>query len=224
MQKIFKGIKNIIFDFGGVILNLDLQKSINEFVMLGVKDLDRMYLGISQHNVFDKLEKGQIEEQVFYDEVRSFIPHKVSNQEIANAWNAMLLDIPPQRISLLDKLNKNTEFRTFLLSNTNAIHYDHYVNNLTREYGFKDFSELFEKDYFSHKLGMKKPDGEIYDFVLKDAGLVPLETLFIDDSLPNLKGAEALGMKTFHLQAGMELTELFSFAPQLLCSNKPING
>lgn len=209
MQYLLRGIRNIIFDFGGVVLNLDMQRCIDEFVKLGMPDLGGFYLGVSELPVFTKLEKGQISHQIFYDELRSYIPNKVSDHQIAHAWNTMLLDIPAHRIALLDKLNKGNEFRTFLLSNTNAIHYDHFAGNLTKEYGYKNFSELFEKDYFSHKIGMKKPDSEIYNFVLKDAGLHPNETLFIDDSPTNIKGAEALGIKSFLLTTDIDVAELF---------------
>lgn len=209
MKDILKGIKNIIFDFGGVILNLDMQRCINEFAKLGVADMGDFYLGVSEHQIFTKLEKGEIGDQVFYDEVKSFLPSEASNQQIERAWNAMLLDIPAHRIALIDRLNRGEEYRTFLLSNTNAIHYEHYVGNLKKEYGYTDFSELFEKDYFSHKLGMKKPDIEIYRFVLQDARLQPEETLFIDDSPANLIGAEALGIRTFLLTPDIDLSELF---------------
>ncbi|MEA3443377.1 MAG: HAD family phosphatase [Bacteroidota bacterium] len=210
MQDLLKGIKNIIFDFGGVILNLNMQQCITEFEKLGLKDIATMYSVISQFDFFSKLEKGLASNQDFYNEVRKFTDKIISDREIENAWNAMINDIPAERIKMLEKLNTGPKYRTFLLSNTNAIHYDFYVGNLTKEYGYKNFSALFEKDYFSHKLGMKKPDAEIFEFVLNDSGLIPAETLFIDDSPENTKGAEALGIKSFLLQADFDIVELFA--------------
>ena len=216
MEIEFDGIKNIIFDFGGVILDLTMQRCFDEFKKLGVERLDKMYAVVSHYDFFTQLEKGKIDSTEFYDHLRTFIPNHVSNEEIEIAWNAMLGTIPANRIQLIDKLNKGTRFRTFLLSNTNAIHYDKYVADLHRDHGFNDFSELFEKDYFSHQLGLKKPDPEIFEFILRDAELLPNETLFIDDSQVNIEGAEALGIQSFLLPPEIGIVELF---PETLLAN-----
>ncbi len=213
MHDLLKGIKNIIFDFGGVILNIDMPRCLSAFQELGLKDSGLMYLSNTQLDLFPNLEKGKITDKEFYSEVRRHLNVNVSDSDIQLAWNKMILDIPAERIRIIDSLNKGTDFRTFLLSNTNAIHYEYYTNNLYKEYGFKDFAELFEKDYFSHKLKMMKPGREIFEFVLYDAGLNASETLFIDDSPANIKGAEALGIRSFLLPPDFGIVELF---PDLL--------
>ena len=209
MCDILKGIKNIIFDYGGVILDLDMPRCVNEFAKLGVKNMGHMYSMASQDELFVRLEKGLIEEDIFYESIRELLPNNPGNIEIEYAWNAMLGKMPKERIDLIDRLNKGSEYRTFLLSNTNGIHYRKYVRDLKKEFGFNDFSELFEKDYFSHKINMKKPDCEIFEFVLNDSGLKAEETLFIDDSPVNIKGAEALGIRSFLLPPEIGIVELF---------------
>jgi glucose-1-phosphatase len=187
-------IKNIIFDLGGVILNIDFPKAVEEFRKLGVADIDKIYTGYIQSSFFDSYDKGLISDPDFIIGLKKYIPSPVSDQQVCNAWNSMILDFPEDRIELLKNLKK--KFRLFLLSNTNSIHYPVYNKQLKDKFGIPDLSNLFEKVYYSFQMGLRKPDPEIFNRVTIENNLVPDETLFIDDSPLNLEAAEKLGLKT----------------------------
>lgn len=206
----FAHIKNIIFDFGGIIYDIDFKLSNKEFEKFGISNLESLYFQAQETKLFEKLEKAEISPADFYAEIRNISGKNVSNENIISAWNALLIGYKRERIELLELLK--TKYRTFLLSNSNIIHYKHYLAQLQDEYGYQDFSELFERAYFSHDLGMKKPDYEIYDFVLSENNLKPNETLFIDDSKANIEAAEKLGIQTYFLDAenGEQIVDLFS--------------
>jgi glucose-1-phosphatase len=201
------GIKNIIFDFGGVIIDIDFWLSINAFIKLGAKNFDEIYSQSQQSGIFDELDKGTISVDSFCEVLKKYLPDNVSKQQIIDAWNAILIGIPEHRIRLLESVRKH--YRTFLLSNTNIIHYSEYIKELQDKYGYRDLSELFEKVYLSFEVKMRKPDISFFKMVLEENNLKPEETLFIDDSEQNLPPAEALGMKTFFLNKGMDVSRLF---------------
>jgi glucose-1-phosphatase len=199
-------IKNIIFDFGGVLINLDYQRTYNAFKELGIADIKTAFSPASQQELFDKLEKGLIEPGVFYEELRKISSVEMEDSQIVKAWNAMLLDFPIERIQMLRELKK--KYRLFLLSNTNIIHYDEYFNNLFKEHQLNIFEDLFEKTYFSHQLGLRKPESEIFKLVLNENKLEAAETLFIDDVLSNIEPAANLGINTLHLTGDKNLLEI----------------
>ncbi len=203
-------IKNIIFDLGGVILNIDYNLTAQSFKNLGIANFDEIYSQSSQTNLFDKMEKGLMSPREFRDAIRSVSGIQLSDFDIDKAWNAMLLDLPGERIELLLNLKQN--YRTFLLSNTNSIHYDAYTANLREEKGIDGLAPLFEKEYFSHLVGMKKPDAEIFLHVLNDAGLDIEETIFIDDSIQHVEGARKVGLNAIHLdvKSGASVMDLFT--------------
>lgn len=202
-------ISNIIFDFGGVICDIDVHRTEKKFFDLGLKNFDPDYGVSTSKTLFDALETGAVSPQEFRDEIRKYFKHPPSDMQIDDAWNAMLRDIPEPRIRLLEKLRKH--FRIFLLSNSNAIHYQHYLANFQHQYGYPDFESLFEKVYFSYRLGCKKPSTEIFNHVLRDAGLNPNETLFIDDTLIHVEGARNAGIHAHHLeiQKGEQIMDIF---------------
>ncbi len=207
-------IKNIIFDLGGVLLNIDYQATIKAFKDLGINNFDEMYNQAAQDHVFDGFDKGDISPTVFRDEIRRITRMPLTDESIDHAWNAMLLDLPWHRIDLLQGVKAN--YRSFLLSNTNAIHIPVFHDYLHREYGMDNLSALFEKQYLSHEIGMHKPDREPFDLILNENDLNPEETLFIDDSIQHLEGARAAGIKTFWLDTSvMQITDLFNFRYQL---------
>ncbi len=209
MKDKLDSIKNIIFDLGGVILNIDPQRTVSEMQRLGIKNFHEIYSQLKQNEIFDKLEKGELDENEFVNIVRKFSGQDLDYQKVIEAWNCLLLDYPPGRIRLLDKLNQSKRFRTFLLSNTNQIHKETYTRTLQEQFGYEGLESLFEKAYFSHEINMRKPDPEIYEFVLKDSSLIPEETLFLDDSEINLKSARKLGIQTVHINGEVSVTDLF---------------
>lgn len=186
--------KNIIFDLGGVILNIDFSRSIEAFRKLGIANIDEIFSGYSQSNFFDSFDKGFVSDDDFISELKKYIPSQVSDHQVYEAWNSMILDFPAERIELLQKLKKN--YRLFLLSNTNSIHFPVYNNQLKKIYEISDLSELFENTYYSFRIGMRKPDAEIFKLVINENKLKPEETLFVDDSPLNTEVAEKLGINT----------------------------
>lgn len=194
--------KNIIFDLGGVILNIDYSILIRSFAELGVEHFEEHYSKAQQEGFFDLYEKGLISSKEFTDRLKSFCKPGTTDQDIEDAWNSMLLDLPQKRMDLLNKLKMN--HRTFLLSNTNDIHMRWIHNYLLKTYGVADLSGCFEKVYLSYELNMRKPDEEIFALVLKENNLTPEETLFIDDSPQHLEGAKKTGLQTYWLDVKKE--------------------
>ncbi len=187
-------VKNIIFDLGVVLLDIDFQRTMNEFEKLGISNINKIYSGYDQQEFFDKFDKGLISTEEFRDEVRKHINKPVTDEMIDRAWNAMIIEFPAKRINMLIKLR--ALFRTFLLSNTNAIHFPVYNKQLNDKFQITDLSELFEKAYYSYRLGLRKPDKEIFDLVINENKLHPSETLFIDDSPQHIEAAANLGLNT----------------------------
>jgi len=200
-------IKNIIFDFGGVIIDIDYWKSINAFIELGFENFDRIYSQAGQSALFDELDKGLINAEEFRNKLQKLFPRGVSTKMIDDAWNAILIGIPAHRIQLLEKIRNN--YRIFLMSNTNTLHYAEYIKELKEKFGYDDLSCLFEKVYLSFELGMRKPDKKIFKLILEENNLNATETLFIDDSEQNLPPAKSFGINTLFLKSGMDVTELF---------------
>jgi len=195
-----QNIKNIIFDYGNVIFLLDFQKLRDSWVNIGIDSPNAFYSHGVQNPVFDSFDRGLIS----VDEFRSFIREQsgktdLKDEDIDATWNSLLLGVDEGTHDVLDELNK--KYRTFLLSNINQIHYDYIMNYLKQEFGFEDNEHLFEKTYYSHFLGIRKPDPIIFEKVLSENGLKAEETLFIDDIAENLEGAKALGIQTFQMTA-----------------------
>lgn len=202
-----KNIRNIIFDFGGVIIDIDFGLSINAFNQLGAANFEEKYSKISQSLVFDELDKGIINENEFCEILKQYLSAGVSNSQVLNAWNAILIGIPEHRIRLLE--NVGQFYRIFLFSNTNIIHYPVYIQELKTKFGYEKLDDLFEKVYLSFETGMRKPEEEFYRLILSENQLQPSETIFIDDSEHNLMPARLLGMKTLHLTKGKDISEYF---------------
>jgi len=203
-------IKNIIFDFGGVICDIDVRLTKQAFIDIGWRTADQGRSISGSKGLFEDLEVGTITPQHFRDELRKFFDRPVSDAELDEAWNRLLLDMPEERIRLLEDLRK--KYRIFLLSNSNGIHYNKYVQDLRERFGYPDFDALFEKAYFSFRLGLKKPDPAIFRYVLEDSRLEPAETLFIDDTLMHVEGARKTGILGYHLNLveGEQMTGLFT--------------
>ena len=209
MQSInIEGINKLIFDLGGVILNIAPGKTVQKMKQLGIENFEKLYSQLKQNETFDLLEKGKISEDQFIEAILNGVNEPIEKEKIIDAWNELLLDFPQEHIELLDELNKSERFRTFLLSNTNSIHKKVYNQDLFNRFS-KRLEDLFETAYFSHEIAMRKPDAEIFQYVLERENLEPSETLFIDDSPDNIAAASALGIKTFHIKNGRSITDLF---------------
>lgn len=200
--------KNIIFDFGAVLINIDISLTKKAFTELGVIDFNQIYSHQSQQEIFDLFEKGHLSESAFYESIRKITGLALSDHSIKYAWNALLLDLPMHRIRMLENLNKN--HRLFLLSNTNSIHESEFSRTINLDYGIEKFYALFEKVYLSHRIGKKKPDAEIFNQLMQENKLNPEETIFIDDTERHVEGARRAGLHAIHLSPGMDVTELFA--------------
>ncbi|MDR2970212.1 MAG: HAD family phosphatase [Tannerellaceae bacterium] len=189
-------IKNLIIDFGGVIINLTRNRCIDAFAHLGMDVREQLGATVSscRKNLFMQLEKGELSPADFRDDIREYSNRTLSDKEIDDAWIAMLGDVPEYKLDLLLQLKK--EYNTMLLSNTNSIHWEWAKQNVFTREGHT-VGDFFHRIYLSYELNMEKPDREIFDHVLNDARILPEETLFIDDAPVNCKAAEALGIRTY---------------------------
>lgn len=198
-------IKNIIFDLGGVILNLDNRRTEEAFTSLGVKDF-RSYFGHGHaSDFFREYEVGRISDRQFIDSIRELTGISVSDEAIVDSWNALLLDFPPERIQLLKELRRS--YRLFLFSNTNALHMASFQKTFADTFGGGSLEDYFEKTYYSHLLGMRKPDKESFEYILRENKLDPAETMFVDDAIVNVEGAEQVGLKGLFLRPGVSLLD-----------------
>ena len=197
-------IKNILFDLGGVLYHIDYELTIKAFEKLGIKNFHVHFSQQQQNNLFDRLETGKVSDEDFIKEMKVLLPH-CTRKEIINAWNALLIGFPQKNIQLIQDLSK--QYRLFLLSNTNAIHINRINKLLYEDYNLKSLDPLFDKVYLSHQIGMRKPNSETFEWVLKDAGILAQETLFIEDSIQHIESANKVGIQT-----------------QLWSSNEPFKG
>jgi putative hydrolase of the HAD superfamily len=199
-------IKNIIFDLGGVLLDIDTTKTNAAFEQLGVKDFKNNYTLNKADALFDNLETGAITDEEFYNGIRKISQLPLKNEAIRDAWNALLLNFRQESLRHLEQLAG--KYNLYLLSNTNSIHYTAFHNSFTAETGRKNFDDYFTKAYYSQQIGLRKPEKEIYSFVLQDAGIAASETVFIDDLLKNIEGAASVGIQTHHLLAHERIEHL----------------
>lgn len=205
-----ENIKNIIFDYGNVIFKLDFVKSKQAWEMLGVNNASDFYGHKIQDPVFTEFERGDISAGEFRNRIRQITnKSELSDREIDYAWNSLLIGIPEGNHNLL--IHLKSKYRTFLLSNINAIHYDYIMDYLRSDFGFNGNDHLFERVYYSHLVGKRKPEPEIFEQVLKENNLNPEETLFIDDSPQHIEGAKKLGIKTYLMTEPDNIQKLFEF-------------
>ena len=187
----------IIFDLGGVVINLDYYKTTRAFEELGLENFGEMYSQAAQTGLFDDFEKGKSSVPYFLNKLIDFLPAGTTANQVVEAWNAMILDFPIENLQLIERLNLS--HKTFLLSNTNEIHIQKVHQHLQLVSPHKTLHPYFEKVYFSSDIGMRKPDAEIFEFVLNENKLDPTKTLFIDDTEQHILGAQKVGIQTYHL-------------------------
>lgn len=195
--------RSIIFDLGAVILDIDFQKTIDAFIKLGISNFDEIFSAAVQTEIFDLLDKGQISPEAFRKELILLTKSKITTTQFDEAWNAMILDFPADRIRYIKSLKD--KYAIYLLSNTNIIHYPVYTNLLKTQFSIENLDVLFEKVYLSFQLGLRKPQKEIFQLVLNENNLIPAETLFVDDNIDNVEAARELGFGTLHLTNGMAI-------------------
>lgn len=189
-------ITAVIFDLGGVILDIDYNRTVEAFKALHFDDFDAHYSKMRQSGVFDQLERGEINEVEFVQIMQNTIPN-ASHQEIVNAWNAIILDFPVGRLDYISRVRQ--QLPIFLLSNTNEIHFKCFDQLLLDKHG-SQLKDHFNKVYLSHEIGHRKPEPKAWQVILNEQGLAANETLFIDDSPQHIQAAQTLGVQTIHLE------------------------
>ena len=194
-------IDTIIFDFGDIFINLDKEATISGLKKLGMTEWN---------SEFDRLnllfETGDISHEDFLKGFQEQLPN-ASIEEILEAWNAVLLDFPLYRLEFLQMLSK--KYRLFLLSNTDSIHIETFENKSGTSF-YSDFYQCFEKVYFSFEIGMRKPNPEVFQYLINKHELSPKRTLFVDDKKENTDSAAVLGFHIWNLQVGKEdVVDLF---------------
>ena len=192
-----QNIENIIFDLGGVLLDIDYNQTRVAFENLGISRFDEMYSQANADKLFQKLETGTISEEDFYEELNRAAGLQLSPEEIKQAWNAMLLNFREESLNFLGEIKD--KYKIFLLSNTNKIHLTSFNKTFHQKKREKPFESYFNKAFYSFEIGMRKPDVECYEWVLKDLKIDPQKTLFIDDSIKNIEEAEKAGLHTLLL-------------------------
>ncbi len=199
-------IKNIIFDLGGVLLNIDYNRTSDAFKKLGVHGFDDLYSQANANHLFEALETGEIKEAVFYETISKYCHPETTQLQMEEAWNNILMDFREGCLDFLKRLSK--QYNLYLLSNTNSIHLTAFNKILAYQTGQTSLDAFFIKSYYSHLINMRKPYPSTYQWVLRDAGLNAEETLFIDDSINNIKGANEAGLRTHLLLPSEKIQDL----------------
>ncbi|EKD72339.1 MAG: hypothetical protein ACD_45C00701G0010 [uncultured bacterium] len=202
-------IKNIIFHLGGVIIDIDYNRTSEAFRKLGAFNFDAIYTQSKQDNLFDNYEVGKISSNIFRDALTKKLDISVKNEEFDNAWNAMLLDLPKNRLDFIKNLRKN--YKIFLFSNTNEIHLRKVFDICQKQNGFNTFDNYFDKEYYSNIFGKKKPSPDAFISILNENNIEANETLFIDDSMQHILGARQAGLHATHLSNEKSIFHTVSF-------------
>lgn len=190
-------IKNIIFDFGDIFINLDKQAPLKAMQKWGLKDFEHSFT-----NLLYTYEKGLLDSTTFLSRMSQYFPSATA-QQIKTGWNSIILDFPEYRLDFIEQMAKEKEYNLILLSNTNALHIEKVIENMGNEH-FERFKKCFGKFYLSHEINFRKPDANIYQFVLDTNNLKASETFFVDDTLENTLASEKLGIISWNLQVGKE--------------------
>lgn len=201
-------LKNLIFDIGDVIVDIDYMVTIAEFQKLAIVDFSEIVSYSKQNHIFDLFETGKVSAAQFHDALKPFLKPNTSDEQITAAWNSILIHYPEQKIDLLRTLKQR--YKTFALSNINEIHVDS-LNVAAREkFGVDSFGVFFHHAYYSNEVGFRKPDKAIYEFVLQKENLIPEETFFVDDKAENVEAAKALGIRAYQLTDRNKLEALLA--------------
>jgi len=200
-----KSVDAVIFDLGGVLLNLDYSLTEKAFIDLGIEDFGSIYSQLNQTNLFDQFEIGKVSPFHFVNRLLDKLPSGRNANQVVHAWNAMILDFPKERMEWLEEFGKTK--RIFLLSNTNDLHVTAVRAALTKSVGHGNLEDYFEKTYFSCTMGSRKPNVECFEQVLSENNLDPERTLFIDDSPQHIEGAKMVGLQAVLLERGRDVRD-----------------
>lgn len=206
-------IKNIIFDLGGVIIDISYEKTSEAFRELGAINFDEVYSQKNQDSIFDDYETGKISSHEFRTRLKAKLDILVSDAEFDSAWNAMLLDLPLVRLEYIKELRN--KFTVLLFSNTNDIHLKEVFNICQQQNGFDSFAGIFDKEYYSNIFGKRKPHPQSFLAILEENNLNADETLFIDDSLQHVLGARQAGIHAIHLTKEKSIFDVLTYINEI---------
>ena len=201
-----KNIKNIVFDLGGVLIDLDFKSAINGLQKAGFTNVKEQLQAFDNEGIFQKFELGEISADEFRASIRENSNVSLTDEEVDSLWNLMLLEIPREKLELI--LDLRSKYMVYLLSNTNSIHWDYVCKNAFNYRGFR-MDDYFEETFLSYEMHLAKPDKAIFEKMLNDANLLPEEILFIDDLEANCKAAEEIGIHAHHYHIGDDLSKIF---------------
>lgn len=202
-----RGITTLIFDFGGVLVNLDKQICLHEFEKIGVFSIEKMVSKFAQSGFFLALEKGFVSAKEFRAEIRKLSEKELTDEQIDFAWNSFLIEIPEYKLDLLFELRK--KYRVLMLSNTNVIHFEQVARREFRKKGLS-VDHYFDKCYLSYELGMAKPQEDIFTHIIENETASAQEMLFLDDSIQNIETAKRLGFATYLVKEQEDFRPLFN--------------
>lgn len=190
-----KNLKNIIFDYGNVIFEINFERTQSALLQLGITNVEAFFAHKNHNQLFDDFETNTISANEFRAGIRKAADNNdLTDQQIDDAWNSLLIGVSANNHDVL--LEMKTKYRTFLLSNNNEIHYNWIIKHINENYNIDNYNDYFEKAYFSHLMNMRKPNVNIFELVILENNLNPAETLFIDDSPQHIEGAKKAGLHT----------------------------
>ncbi len=204
----YKKVKALLFDLGGVIVDLDYKKTANAFENIGLQNAEKAYSQFHQTDLFNLFETGHISSEEFLAEIQNEITNQVSLSEITKAWNSMIIGFQHSKLEKIKKLSEQVP--CYLLSNTNEIHLS-YIEQLLQEMGFKHFLNIFESCYFSHQIGKRKPHKETFEWVLNQMNYDAQDVLFIEDSPQHIEGAKSAKLNTFYFKKDSSLSDIYQW-------------
>ncbi|MDL2222891.1 HAD family phosphatase [Bacteroidales bacterium OttesenSCG-928-M11] len=199
------GIKNIVFDLGGVLITLNINEAIRRFKAIGLENIEEFLDPYHQKGIFLALEDGSMSAEAFYDAVRKEAGKDISDKDIIWAWLGFIEDLPVYKLKMLDNLRQQG-YKLYLLSNTNPCVMSWAMSSDFSPEG-KTLADYFDKCYLSYQQGCVKPDVRIFDSMIKDSGIIPQETLFIDDGKANVEMGNQLGFHTYQPINGSDFRE-----------------
>lgn len=204
----FSKIETVIFDLGGVLFDIDYNRTASAFKKLGMQNFDAAYSQAAQNLLFDEFEKGNLSNNDFRNYIRQNITNNLTDDEIDNAWNAMLIGMSAENFETINKIKQH--FPICLLSNTNGIHLPKVFEMIEKKTPDHSLQQSFNHCYFSNQLHLRKPDAEVFEYVLQQNNLKAEKTFFIDDSIQHVEGAMNVGLQAFHLTKGLTIQNLFA--------------
>lgn len=201
------GIQNIIFDMGGVLIDIDYSLTAKAFLKYGLADFDKIFNQGEQLDFISAFERGELMPHEFRMHIRNLVAVNLPDEVIDACWNALILDFQLSRLEQIKALSKS--YKLFILSNNNAIHFKKLISKIEQVVPFSTFRQHFISCYFSHLIHLQKPNKEAFSLVLRENNLKVEETLFVDDSIQHIQSAAALGIRTLLVNAAEPIEKLF---------------